>query len=93
MLDDDDDPINDLIDDAINQLADDSINAGVDCLVELAKLFANAGCTLQAFADIRKYIIEQAIERTNIIFIQTKIELAETLMRNRRNGNRKIITH
>lgn len=85
--------VNDLIDDAIIQLADNKIDSGVDCLVELAKIFSKAGCEMQSFFNIRKHIIDSAAEKTDAYFIETKVKLAEKQLRNTRNGERKIIIH
>ena len=71
------DKINDLIDTAIQQLADDDINSGVGCLTELAELFAKAGLGIESFWNTRKYIINEAIAKTDAYFIMEKIKLAE----------------
>jgi hypothetical protein len=87
------DDINALVDDAIVQLSSDNINEGVDCLFALAHVFAKAGCDMQSFLNMRKFIIEQAIGKTDAYFIQTKVELSEKQLREFRDGNRKIIVH
>jgi hypothetical protein len=82
-----------LVDDAIEQLSSDHINEGVDCLVALAHVFAKAGCDMQSFLDMRKFIIQQATEKTDAYFIQTKVELAEKQLMEFRDGKRSIIVH
>jgi hypothetical protein len=82
-----------LVDDAIDQLASDNVSDGVECLVALAHVFAKAGCGIQSFYDMRKFIIQQAIEKTDAYFIQTKVELAEKQLREFRDGRRSIIVH
>lgn len=79
-----DDYINNLIDEAINELASDSIKKGAESLTELAHIWANAGMSMQSFADIRKYIIKEAEERTDAVFIREKIKLAERGLHDRR---------
>ena len=87
------DDFDSLVNDAIKQLASDNINDGVDCLVSLAHVFAKAGCRIESFLDMRKYIIKEAIKMTDAYFIETKIKLAERQLREMRNGNRRIIVH
>lgn len=82
---DDSDKFNDLIDEAINALADDDINRGADELIELAHIFAKAGSSIEAFQDIRKYIITEARERTCAPFIAEKLKLIE---RRKQQGRR-----
>ncbi len=86
------DRINDLIDESIEQLSSDNFNHGVDCLVDLATFFAKAGCSINEFANMRKYIINEAIERTDAYFIKEKIKIAEAKQREVRTGT-KIINH
>jgi len=75
--------LNDLIDEAIKQLSSDDINTGADCLVEIARLYARAGLPQQLFGGIRQHIINEAEKRTDALFIQEKLKLAE---RNNQNG-------
>lgn len=77
------DQLNDLIDEAIKQLSSDDINTGADCLVEIAHLYARAGLPQHLFGGIRQYIINEAEKRTDKLFIQEKLKLAE---RNNQNG-------
>lgn len=77
------DQLNDLIDEAIKQLSSDDINTGADCLVEIARLYARAGLPQHLFGGIRDYIIKEAEKRTDTLFIQEKLKLAE---RNNQNG-------
>lgn len=86
------DPINKLIDEAIDQLADDNPTLGAEALQELAKIFAKAGQPIQSFLNIRTYIINEAIAKTDPLFISLKLESAEAKLREARNGTR-IITH
>ena len=78
------DQINDLIDTAIQQLTDDDIHSGVGCLTELATLFAKAGLGMDSFLNVRKYIIDAAIAKTDAFFITEKIKLAEREAQNER---------
>ncbi len=86
------DEINKLIDECIDQLADDNTRVGAESLVELAHVWANAGIDISSFLDIRKYIINEAIERTDPMFIEEKLQQAEQLLRETRCGS-TIITH
>lgn len=88
------DKINDLIDEAITNLADDNVNVGAESLVELAQIFAKAGMTKESFMNIRKYIINEAIERTDAVFIKEKLKSAEKQLQENRCGTvKRIITH
>lgn len=80
------DYINSLIDECIDHLADDSPSLGANSLIELANIFAKAGMTKASFGNIRKFIVTQAIERTDPIFIQEKLKIAERELRNNRDG-------
>lgn len=83
--------VDNLINDAINALADDNPKIGAEQLQELAQIFAKAGMKKQSFMDIRKHIIEQAIERTEPLFIKAKLEGQEQLLQEQRNGRTRII--
>lgn len=83
--------IDKLIEDCIDNLIDDDIKKGGDCLEQLAIHFANAGLTLKSFMDMRTYIINEAVEKTDAIFIKEKLELAERDARAKRTGS--IIIH
>ena len=83
--------VDDLINDAITQLADDNANHGAEALQELATLFHKAGMGRESFNNIRKHIIEQAIERTNPYFIKLKLESFERKLQEQRNGTIKSI--
>lgn len=87
------DKINDIIDEAIDSLADDNISVGADALMELAIIFARAGLTKESFMGIRKFVIDQAIERTDIIFIQEKLKTAEQKLQESRCGKITRIIH
>lgn len=76
-----------MFDDCVNSLADDDITKGAECLEELARCWAKAGLTLKSFLDMRTHLIEQAIERTDAIFIKEKLELAERNNRAERTGS------
>lgn len=78
------DDINDLIDECIDNLADDNILVGATSLQELAIAWAKAGLTLESFLDIRQFIINQASERTDALFIQEKLKLSETQLKRER---------
>jgi len=87
------DKINDLIDEAINQLSDDNPNFGAESLQDLAQIFAKAGLTKQSFMGIRQFIVNQAIEQTDAMFIKEKLEIAEKKLQERRNGTSTTIIH
>ncbi len=82
-----DDPINDSIDAAIKSLADNDMRQGAEALLSLAVTFAKAGLPQSAFNDVRKYIIDAAIEKTDAVFIAEKLKLIEQEM----TSDRKII--
>ncbi len=83
-----------LIDECIDNVASDDINSGAESLFELAGVWAKAGMPLTSFQDMRKFIIDQAKERTDSHFIDTKLKLAERKAQNERNNitGQKIIT-
>ncbi len=86
--------INDLIDEAINQLSDDNTSFGAESLQELAQIFAKAGMTKESFMNIRHYIVNEAIQRTDAVFIKEKLEIAEKqLQKVRNNGTNTAIIH
>ena len=68
--------INQLIDDAINALADDKADQGIDCLMELAELWKTADLSPEAFANVCRHIEDQAVARTDAVFIRQKIVMA-----------------
>ena len=78
------DEINKLIDECIDHLADESILTGAQSLFELAMLWAKAGLTQESFLDMRKHIIDQAIQRTDAMFIHEKLKLSEQQLRRER---------
>ena len=78
------DRLNKLIDETIDQLSSDGINEGAECLVEIAKVYAKAGLPQHLFGGIRDYIIKEAEKRTDSLFIQEKLKLAERTQRNGR---------
>jgi hypothetical protein len=81
--------INDLIDECIQALSDDNIQHGADQLYELAVLWTKAGLTQESFQDIRKYIVNEAIARTDTHFIREKLKIAERKNYERRNQTSK----
>ena len=93
MSKDPNDQINDLIDEAINTLVNDSPEKSAEALTELAGMWAVAGLTLQSFLDMRKHIVKMAIKQTSVLFVQEKLIVQEQIMRNKRNGQQKIIIH
>ena len=80
-----------LIEECITNLTDDNIKMGGESLQELAQHWAKAGLTLKSFMDMRTYIINAAIEKTDVIFIREKLKLAEQDLRVKRTGS--IIIH
>ena len=87
------DKINDLIDEAINQLSDDNPNFGAESLQDLAQIFAKAGLTKESFMNIRHYIVNEAIQRTDAVFIKEKLSIAEQQLQGARNGTNTTIIH
>lgn len=85
------DDFDSLISEAIVELAADDINKGADCLVEIAQLWAKAGFPQKSFMDMRQYIINEAVERTDALFIETKVAMAERKLRERRTGSNIIL--
>lgn len=83
--------IDKLIGECITNLCDDDIKKGGETLEELARYWAKAGLTLKSFMDMRKYILNEAIERTDAFFIKEKLNLAEQDLRAKRTGS--IIIH
>lgn len=73
---DDSDQINKIIDEAIDAFSDDHIKEGVEALRELAHLFKSAGTDSQSFADLAKYIENEAVERTGDTFLRFRISVA-----------------
>ena len=85
--------IDNLIEECITNLCDDNVRRGGESLEELARYWAKAGLTLKSFMDMRTYIVNQAIEKTDAIFIKEKLELAEECLRIKRTGSIIITTH
>ena len=85
------DDFDSLISEAIIELAGDDVTKGAECLVEIAQLWAKAGLPQSSFMEMRQYIINEAIERTDQVFIETKIEMAERKLRERRTGSNIIL--
>lgn len=86
-----DDKVNDLIDEAITALSDDSITKGADALEELAQMWAKAGMPIKSFLEVRQYIINEATAKTDALFIQEKLKIAEQNKRVTRNGTSIIL--
>ena len=82
-----------LINNAITELADDNAENGAENLEELAGLFASAGFPRSTFNDIRKHIIESAIQKTDPIFIKYKLENHERKLQEKRIGHANKIIH
>lgn len=85
------DDFDSLITEAIIELSSDDVEKGADCLVEIAQLWAKAGLPKNSFNNMRQYIINEAIERTDQVFIETKIAMAERKLRERRTGSNIIL--
>ncbi len=91
---DDRNKIDRLFDECVDKLSSDNINEGVEALEELAHYWAKADLPYNSFIEIKTHLIEEARKRTDTLFIQEKINLAEKAAYERRNsGNRIIITH
>lgn len=82
-----------MIEDCIAALCDDDINKGGEALQELAKYWNSAGLTMQSFLDMRIYIINEAMQKTDASFIEEKLKLSEQALREKRTGTKIIITH
>ncbi len=82
-----------LIEECITNLTDDNINQGGESLEELARYWAKAGLTIKSFMDMRTYIINAAVEKTDAFFIQEKLKIAEQALRVKRTGSVIITTH
>lgn len=80
-----------LIEECISDLCSERITNGAECLQELAQYYAKAGMTMQSFLDTRTYIINQAKEKTDAMFIDEKISLAEKKQRELRTGSKIIL--
>jgi len=83
----DENKIDKLIEECIDNLIDDNINRGAESLQELAQYFAKGGMTKQSFVDTRTYIINEAKKRTDVLFIETKLGIAERSLRVKRTGS------
>ena len=79
--------LDNLMTEAINDLAADDINAGVRALEGLAHNYAKAGMDQQSFANIRQFIINEAIAKTDAYFIEEKLKAAERTNSIKRMGN------
>lgn len=83
--------IDQLIEDCITELCCEQITNGAESLQELAQYYAKAGMGMQSFLDTRTYIINQAKEKTDALFIDEKLSLAEQKQRELRTGTRFIL--
>jgi len=83
--------IDDLMVNAIDLLTKGDIKNGVSAISELALAFAKAGLGMQSFLNIRTLVIESAVQNNQTLFIPEKVKIAETQLREARNGS-KIIT-
>lgn len=81
--------INNAIDTAIDALADGDINQGADQLYELSVAWAKADMPQRSFEDLRGYIIQEAMEKTDHYFIIEKLKIIERANRDRRNRTAK----
>lgn len=83
--------IDKLIDECINALVNDNASIAAEALASLAVFFAKAGMQMKAFLDIRKFIVDQAIEKTSALFISEKLLIAERITRESRTQTRIIL--
>ena len=90
---DDQNVIDKLVDECIGELVNDDVTKGAESLQELARYWAEAGLSLKSFLDMRIFIINQAKEKTDAAFIDEKLQLAESRLREERAGSPIIITH
>ena len=80
--------VDDLIDECIDNLCDDNAETGAESLVELARYWSKAGMPIETFYDIRKYIVDQSINRLGsqaTDFIYYKLKQAEKSLEDARN--------
>lgn len=84
--------IDNLVDECIDNLASDSINSGAESLIELAHIWAKSGLGMRAFLNMRQFIINEASDRTDVLFISEKLKLAERKLRDERTGTKIIVT-
>lgn len=83
------DALYNLIEQSIEDLASESVSKGAESLEELAVIFAKAGMYRSTFNDIRKHIVDQAKQRTDALFIEEKLKLAERKLTLKRSTNVK----
>ncbi|MDB4261367.1 hypothetical protein N9878_00730 [bacterium] len=76
-----------LINSIEHSLINDSPEQAAQGLTELATVWSNAGMPRTSFIDMRKHIVERAIELTDRAFILEKLTLAERKLSGGRNGN------
>ena len=90
-----DEQLSQLFQQAIDQLADDDIRKGGEALQFIAKVFHKGGMPIESFFNIRKHIVDEAIKKTDALFIHEKIKLIERDMQYERHSTRPsaIITH
>lgn len=80
------DQFNALVDEAIKELCGDNVQKGAECLIEIAQLWHKAGLPKKNFFEMRQYIINEAIERTDKLFIYEKVQIAERKLREQRTN-------
>lgn len=79
-----DETINSLIDDSINALVKDSPRIAAEALEELADVWAKSGLGQSSFENVRHYIINEATEKSDVLFIKEKLTAAEQRQRHLR---------
>jgi hypothetical protein len=77
-----------LINGITKDLADGNYVMGAKGLQELAQIWARAGLPQLSFANMRKHLVDTAIQDSDELFIPEKLLSEE---RNLRNGRRRII--
>lgn len=78
----------------VSQLVDGNASDAADGLQIIAKYFARAGLPIQAFWNIRKHLIDSAIQKVGCpIFVKETLTEAERLLNVRRSAKSQHIIH
>lgn len=73
-----------LIDEAIKELASDNVTKGAECLQDIATYWAKGGLPIENFMELRQYIVNEAIKKTDKNFITEKLVITERTLREAR---------
>lgn len=89
-----DEKLDKLMNDVVSNLVDGQPRHAGQALAELATYFAKAGLKIQSFYDMRKHLIDSALEQVGCpAFIQEQLEQVEQIMHAERTGSKIIIIH